>query len=418
MLRPIGMSVIFMMNESVNLWFAEYRRGPFYSLLSKSFFMRAQADTVGRITVGQRKQELETPVLVADLETMKSNLSEYIQIAEQNGVKLRSHAKAHKVPEIGVWQHRATGDGILCQTISEAEIMAAHGIEDIYLSYMVVEKSKLERAADLAAGLEFFATTVDGRDTVDPVQSIAEKTNTQMKVVLEVDLGLNRVGIEPGSPAVELAKYTQNQEYLDIVGVMGYEGHIGYGSNPARTVQEYRKRCGEAMDTLEETVIQIEEAGIDLEEVMVGSTATSKYSSEHPIVSEIHPGMYIFNDANLIQCMPTTEKSDCAATVVTTVISKPTEDRAIVDGGSKAFSLDLEQMPVPKHRDDIQYYNASEEHGWVDTNQSTEHISVGDRIEFIVPHVCTSVNLYDNIFGVKNGKIDRIWEVKGRGGLR
>lgn len=364
------------------------------------------------------KDDLETPVLVSDMDQMEQNLSRYAQFAEREGVTLRSHAKAHKIPEIARWQSEVTGGGILCQTLGEAEVMAENGLDDIYLSYMVVTEDKLHRLVSLAESIRYFATTVDSEANVSPLQRVAATRGTVIDVILEIDLGLNRVGVNPGSPAVSLAELIREQSHLRLAGVMGYEGHIGYGTDGARTRDEYDHRCRAAMDTIAETVTRIEAAGVPVEEVMAGSTATARYSGQHPAVTEVHPGMYLFNDANLVECTPDVTKDDCAATIITTVISKPSPDRAIVDGGSKTFSLDLDQMPVPKHRDDLTYYNASEEHGWIDTSRSEQNVSVGDRIEFIVPHVCTSVNLHDRLVGVRDGRVETVWAVAARGKLQ
>lgn len=163
----------------------------------------------------------------------------------------------------------------------------------------------------------------------------------------------------------------------------------------------------------------IRAAGIPVEEVKVGGTATSRYSASHPVVTEINPGMYPFNDVGELELRPWEVcKDDCAASVLTTVISVPDEDRLVVDGGSKTFSLDKPQLPVPKNRDDIAYVNASEEHGWIDTSESDEAFEVGDRLAFIVPHVCTTVNLHDHIVGVRNGEVADLWAVQARGKVR
>ncbi|KPN32353.1 putative amino acid aldolase or racemase [Halolamina pelagica] len=129
--------------------------------------------------------------------------------------------------------------------------------------------------------------------------------------------------------------------------------------------------------------------------------------------------MYPFNDVGELELRPwEVSKDDCTATVLTTVISVPDDDRLVVDGGSKTFSLDKPQLPVPKHRDDIEYVNASEEHGWIDTSESEASFEVGDRLEFIVPHVCTTINLHDLIVGVRDGEVADLWEVQARGKVR
>lgn len=369
-------------------------------------------------TLDSAKAKLETPALLVDTEVMDENVQTFVEFAERQNVTLRSHAKSHKIPELAHWQHELTGGGIVCQKLSEAEVMATNGIGDIYLSYIVLGDGKLDRVCRLAQRLEYFASTVDGRANVTPLQQAAARNQTTMNVILEVDVGLNRVGVAPGQPAVDLATHIRAQPNLQLDGIMGYEGHIGYGADGATTDDEYERRCFEAMDVLAETADAIEDEGIAVNEVMAGSTATALYSGKHPAVTEIHPGMYPFNDVRLYRCVPFVGKDDCAVTVVATVISKPTPDRAIVDAGSKTVSLDIDDMPEPKDRDDISYYKASEEHGWIDTSAAEQPVEVGDRIEFIVPHVCTTINLHDVLLGIQDGRVTDIWEVAARGKVK
>lgn len=359
--------------------------------------------------------ELETPVVTVDLTTMERNVDEYAEIADEHDVRLRSHAKTHKIPELAHHQNEKTGGGIVCQTLSEAEVMAQNGIDDIYLSYMVVDERKLDRLVRLSEKLDSFVTTVDCEGNIDPLQTAAKEHDERIDVVLEIDAGLNRVGTS-GEQAVEMARYIDDQSALNLVGVMAFEGHV-FGRDDVRTVDEYETACMEIMDEVARTVDQIEDAGIEVNEVKVGSTATSRYSCRHPVVTEINPGMYIFNDANLVRGSPDVTKADCALSVLTTVISKPTSDRVVVDAGSKSISFDTGQDPIPVDSD-VEYYNASEEHGWVDTSRVKSDISVGDRLEFIPPHVCTTVNLHDTIVGVDGGDVREIWNVQARGKVR
>ncbi|SIR89110.1 D-serine deaminase, pyridoxal phosphate-dependent [Haladaptatus litoreus] len=363
------------------------------------------------------KNELETPVLTVDLDTMEDNLREYANFAETHDVRLRSHVKTHKNAEIARLQSQiSNGGGIVCQTISEAEVMAKNGLEDIYLSYTVVSERKLHRLVWLARKLERFATTVDSIDNIEPLQTVASEHDVPIDVVLEIDVGLNRTGVSPGEPALEVARFIQEQSHVELCGILAYEAHV---KGDAATRDEYEQECMAAMDVAEGTVDLLEAEGIPVEEVKVGGTATSKYSGKHPVVTEINPGMYPFMDVGELKHRPfDIRKDDCAATVVSTVISKPTEDRAVVNAGSKTLSLDKPQMPVPKNRDDINYANASEEHGWIDTSDSEEPIEVGDRLEFIVPHVCTTINLHDTIVGVRDGTVEEIWPVQARGKVR
>ncbi|SMO85338.1 alanine racemase [Halorubrum cibi] len=366
---------------------------------------------------GTSKDEIETPALLVNLDTMEANVREYVSFAEANDVRLRSHVKTHKNAELAKRQSEYGGDsGIVCQTLSEVEVMARNGIDDIYLSYMAVGRRKLERLVWLSEKLDRFATTVDGPGNVEPLQEAAAERGEDIDVILEVDVGLHRTGVAPGEPALETARFVREQPNLNFQGLLAYEAHV---KSEAETQAEYETYCAEAMDRVQETVDLLESEGISVPEVKVGGTATSRYSGRHPVVTEINPGMYPFMDVGELEHRPfEVDRTDCAATVVSSVISTPSEDRAVVDAGSKTLSMDTSQLPVPRYRDDIEYVNASEEHGWLDTADVDGSLAVGDRIEFIVPHVCTTVNLHDMIIGVRDGRVEEFWPVQARGKVK
>jgi D-serine deaminase-like pyridoxal phosphate-dependent protein len=196
---------------------------------------------------------------------------------------------------------------------------------------------------------------------------------------------------------------------------MAFEAHV---KSHAESREDLKQFCNEAMDELDVAIDQIEDTGIEVRDVKVGGTATSKFSGTHPIVTEINPGMYPFNDTGELNIRSyELTKSDCALTVLSTVISKPTENRIVVNAGSKSISMDVDRMPVPKHHEDLDYYRSSEEHGWVDASDA-DNIEVGDRIEFIVPHVCTTINLHDTLVGVRDDEVHEVWEVQARGKVK
>lgn len=367
--------------------------------------------------IGDSIKDIETPAVLVDLDVMEQNLRDYANFAAEQGIDLRSHVKTHKVPDIAHRQNDLTDGGILCQTLSEAEVMAQSGIDDIYLSYMVVEPTKLDRLIRLSEKLDSFATTVDGRGNIDPLQAAAECHDTMVGVILEFDIGMGRVGVPTSDRAISMAKYIDDQPNLRFDGVMAFEAHV---VSEADSKGELNRLCRESMDETARWVRQIEsEIGLDVEEVKVGGTATSKFSGKHPIVTEINPGMYPFNDVTqLIHRDFELTKEDCAVTVLTSVISHPEPDRAIVDAGSKSISLDIPDTdPVSKNRNDISYEQASEEHGWLDVLPGSD-IDVGTRLEFIIPHVCPTINLHDTLVGVRDGRVEEVWEVQARGKVK
>lgn len=363
----------------------------------------------------QSVDDLETPMLLADLDVMEANVEEYISFAERHDVSLRSHVKTHKCPDIARWQHDLTGGGIVCQTLSEVEVMARNGLDDVYLSHTVVDRARLDRLVWLSRKLDSFATTVDGRDNTAPLAAAAERHDATVDVIVEIDVGLGRTGIEPGEPAVDLVRYIDDQPGLNFQGLLAYEAHV---KSEAETKAEYERLCYDAMDIAAETVESIEDEGMSVAEVKVGGTATAKYSGSHPVVTEINPGMYPFMDVGELRCRPwEVSVDDCAATVLTTVVSTAVDGRAVVDAGSKSLSLDKPEMPVPKGHDGVEYANASEEHGWLDVTDD-DAPEVGDRLEFVTPHVCTTINLHDTIVGVRDGRVEEIWDVAARGKVR
>jgi D-serine deaminase-like pyridoxal phosphate-dependent protein len=366
--------------------------------------------------LGESVDALETPVLLADVDAMERNIREYAAVADDHDVELRSHVKTHKNAELSAMENELTGDaGICCQTLGEVETMARNGIDDIYLSYQVVGESKLDRLCWLDGKVDALATTVDSDATVDMLETAAERNDCTLHAVLEIDMGLHRTGVDPDD-AVGVAERIADAEDLAFDGILAYDSHV---KSEASTEQEFEENCWGAMELAQEVVDAIEAAGVPVEEVKVGGTATSRYSARHPVVTEINPGMYPFNDVGELELRPwEVSKDDCTATVLTTVIAVPDDDRLVVDGGSKTFSLDKPQMPVPKHRDGIEYVNASEEHGWIDTSDCPEEFEVGDRLEFIVPHVCTTVNLHDLIVGIRDDEVADLWTVQARGKVR
>ncbi|MEF8905723.1 MAG: alanine racemase [Haloarculaceae archaeon] len=361
-------------------------------------------------------EEVDTPAVLVDLDTMEANVRRYADFADEYGVRLRSHVKTHKTPALAHFQDRRTGGGIVCQTLGEVEVMAASGLEDVYLTYMVVGERKLDRLTRVAETVESFATTVDGPGNVLPLQEAAARRDVTVNAVLELDTGMGRVGASYGN-AVERAELIAEQPNLHFDGIMAYEGMI-FGEEDVRTPAEYEARCFEVMDEVQRAVEEIEAADIPVEEVRVGSTATSLYSGKHPVVTEINPGMYVFNDRRLVENSPDVSPEDCALTVASTVISTEADDRIVVDAGSKSICPDVDLPPMAVGHEGLDYFTASEEHGWVDTSDCQATFAVGDRIEWIPPHVCTTVNLHDTLVGTRDDRVEEVWNVQARGKVR
>jgi len=289
---------------------------------------------------------LETPALLVDLDAMERNIAEYAAVAEKHDVALRSHIKTHKNAELAAKEVDLTGGtGICCQTLGEVETMARNGIDDIYLSYQVVGESKLDRLCWLDGKLDALATTVDSMATIDLLEDAAATHDRTLHTVLEIDMGLHRTGVAPDE-AVALAQRVADADHLAFDGILAYDSHV---KSEASTEQEFEDGCWEAMELAQEVVDDIEAAGVAVEEVKVGGTATSRYSCTHPVVTEINPGMYPFNDVGELELRPwEVRKADCAATIVTTVISVPTRTASSSTAAAKRSRWTRPRCPCRK----------------------------------------------------------------------
>jgi len=376
--------------------------------------MSLRTPTATPPAVGTPVEEVPTPAVVVDLDTMDRNLAEYHDAVAAHGVRLRPHTKTHKTPALA---HRQTAfpnaRGVACQTLSEAEVLAHGGHDDVYLSYMVVAPEKCDRLVRLAESIGSFATTVDGPGNVEPLAAAAADRDTVVDVVLEVDVGMGRVGAASVEDAVALAEDVAGRPSLRVAGLMTYEGHVAYGPESPTTAEGFEAACLDAMDDVAAVVDAVEDAGVAVPEVKVGSTPTSRYSCRHDVVDEVNPGMYAFNDRRLVEATPDVEPADCALTVLSTVISAPADDRAVVDAGSKSICPDVDLRPLSR-RDGLTYHDASEEHGWLRVDDDVD-VAVGDRVGFVPPHVCSTVNLHDALVGVRDGEVADVWTVQGRG---
>lgn len=361
--------------------------------------------------LGTAKQDLETPAVVADLDVVERNLDTVAALSDENDVDVRPHTKAHKIPALARRQEAVYGPGVLCQKLSEAEVMVRSGVRDVMVVCPVVTEPKLERLCWVADHADEFAMLVDCPGNVQPVADAAARKGMTIGVVIEIDVGIDRMGVTPGSEAGELAHLIASESGVELRGILGHDNHI---PAPGTSVEEYERRCTDVTEQLQRSVRAIEDAGSSVETVITGASSTARYMANRPVVTELDPGRYIFNDASLLAARPEIDRDDCALTVVTTVISRPTPDRAIVDAGGKTLSYVSDPMPVPKHRDDIEFYRASSEHGFVDVSDAPD-IAVGDRLEFIVQNAYGPINIHDVLPGIRDGRVEEVWNISARG---
>jgi D-serine deaminase-like pyridoxal phosphate-dependent protein len=366
-----------------------------------------------------RIEDLDTPVLVADLPTVERNIGAMAGFARGAGVALRPHVKTHKTPALAHMQLAAGARGVTVAKLGEAEVMADAGITDILVCYPIIGRQKLERLAHLARRARL-TVALDSVEVAAGLSETARRYGVRFDIYLEVDSGLNRCGLPPGAPVADLARRVARLDGITITGVCTHAGHaIRAASFEERdAVARYEGECVVA------TRQQVEAAGVPVQEVSVGSSATVRVSGRVPGVTEIRPGTYVFNDFVQMTAGSCTE-AECGLTVLSTVVSRPAPDRAIVDAGSKCLSSDFYRTTdrvlgygYLKGSGGTLVARLSEEHGVVLTADGSPRLAIGDRVEIIPNHACAALNLFDTLVGVRDGEVEAVWPVLARGKVR
>jgi D-serine deaminase-like pyridoxal phosphate-dependent protein len=342
----------------------------------------------------------QTPLVLIDVPGMDRNILAMAEIAEKNGVSLRPHVKTHKIPAIARKQVGAGAGGITVAKVSEAEIMANGGLDDIFIAYPVVTEAKIRRAMLLNERVRLILG-VDSLEGARKLSSVAEGGGTAVEVRLEVDTGLKRTGVRVRE-AVELAGGISKLANLNLTGIYTYRGAVLENGAPTLDLEKAGYQEGALMVSLAN---QMRERGIKLEDVSLGSTPTAKYAAEVEGVTEIRPGTYVFYDRMQAE-MGACSLEDCAARVLATVVSRPTPDLAIIDGGSKTFATDVQPGKEPLGLEGFGHIighpaavleRLTEEHGML-TLDEADDLGVGETVEIVPNHVCSTVNLHDDVY--------------------
>lgn len=361
---------------------------------------------------------IETPYIIIDYDVMKRNIERMQDVADKNGCKLRPHIKTHKIPEIAQMQVNAGADGITTAKISEAEVMAEHGLNNIFIAYPIIGEGKIRRVLDLNRRIKLIV----GLDSVvgaNALSKAALASNQVLEVRIEIDTGLRRTGA-PYEKAVDFARSIASLKGIHITGIFTFKGLMFKGN-----VTLDREKAGLEEGTLMvKLASDLRKEGFDIRDVSVGSTPTAAFVAMVPGVTEIRPGTYVFNDSMLVNAGVCKQK-DCAATVVSTIISRSDEHIAIIDSGNKTISTDSAQGVFPYFLEgygkilcdkQLVLERLSEEHGIITISEAGSfELGVGDTVSIIPNHICTTINLHDRVYFYINGQPLREVAVAGRG---
>lgn len=354
-----------------------------------------------------RTQELiaidldDTPVVTIDLDVMEGNIRRMQALCDDCGVALRPHIKTHKTPEIAKAQLAAGARGITCQTIGEVEVMVNAGFDDIFLTYNVLGNAKLRRMQALADRARLSAVC-DNETVARTLSSAFAQAEMPLAVLVECDAGAGRNGVQNPREAAELAGLIDRLPGLRFAGLMFYPITDQTGEFAGAAIHE------------------LERAGLACEVVSTGGTPSAPKLRSVPQATEHRAGTYIFNDRSLVE-KGWARWEECAMRIRTTVVSRPTPDRAILDAGSKTLSSDLSGLSgygAIAEYPDAQITRLNEEHGVVDLSPCRRKPEVGEVVSIIPNHACVVTNLHDQLVGVRRERVETVWRVRARGLVR
>jgi len=334
---------------------------------------------------------------------MECNLQTMARFFSQGSVGLRPHFKNHKCPTLAFRQLAAGAIGMTCATVAEAECLARHGVQSLLIANEITDPIKIDRFIDLAGQTEVMVC-VDNEKIVDAIAAAARKKRIQPGLLVDVDVGLHRCGVQPGEAAVRLAKDVL-EKGLQFRGLMGYEGQVLRKPPGPEKVEA----ASAAMRLLIECRDLIEGAGIPVEIVSAGGTGSYNISGRYPGVTEIQAGSYLVMDTDYRQCCT---EFQLALSLLTTVISKTEGERVVVDAGLKALSAER-GMPSVKGIDDVTLKRLNAEHGVIQLENPSVALQVGDKIELWVHYSDATINLHKRIYSIRNGEVEEVLRIEG-----
>jgi D-serine deaminase-like pyridoxal phosphate-dependent protein len=347
-------------------------------------------------------QDLDTPSVVVDLDIMENNLRRCPTYLDRHGLRLRPHIKTHKIPEFAHLQIRLGAKGVNCQKLGEAEVMADAGISDILLTYNLIGQAKLDRLVALARRAEL-KVVADSREVVEGLSQAMSRAGLTLPVLVECDTGAARCGVTTPAEALALAQAIDRATGLSLGGLMTYPPKNSFAKTNA---------------WLSETVELCKRSGLAVETVSNGGTPDLYSAHEVTAATEHRPGTYIYSDRYHVETHGFGGWDDCALRVQARVVSHSAPDRCVIDAGSKSLSSDLLGLQghgrILEHLD-WEIYGLSEEHGHVRAPPGSARPKIGEFVTVIPNHACVVTNLYDRIYGARQGRVETFYEVAARG---
>jgi len=353
--------------------------------------------------------EIDTPALIVDLDLMEKNIETMASFfRDKKGKNFRPHYKTPKSPFISWKQIRSGAKGISCQKLGEAETLILSGITDLLITNEIVGDYKIKRLMSLRKHAPELIVCIDDIQNAEAISKMAVKNNVTQNVLVDVNVGQNRCGVEPGKVASAFASQVNKLKGLNLLGFQCYHGIL-------HTLDQYKgmeyklKAIEKCNKLIVETKEAFTESGLSTDVVSGSGTGTYKQQYQH--CTEVQPGSYVLMDWKYHISAPEFER---ALTVLTTVMSTNRKGGVVVDCGTKKSSVDSGQA-ILKDYDGVEYSSAGDEHGVLTMKNKDAQFKLGEKIELYPSHCDTTIDLHENYYGVRDGKVEIIWPVTARG---
>jgi 3-hydroxy-D-aspartate aldolase len=365
---------------------------------------------------GMDESDIQTPCLVLDLDALERNVKKMGDLCADMGVRHRAHGKMHKsVDVLKLQQSMGAAVGVCCQKVSEAEVFARGGIKDVMVSNQVRDPAKLKRLAQMPKLGARVLVCVDDPENVADLQAAAAAAGTQLECLVEIDVGAGRCGVSTSQDVVNIAKLIEAGDNLKFAGIQAYQGAMQHMDLYA----DRKEKVDIAIDMVADALTALKSQGLQCDIVGGAGTGSYYFEGNSGVFNEMQCGSYAFMDADYGRILDKDGKRiddgewENALFILTSVMSHTKADKAIVDAGLKAQSVDS-GLPTVYGRDDaVQYMKCSDEHGVVADPDGV--LNINDKLRLVPGHCDPTCNVHDWYVGVRGGKVETVWPVSARG---
>ncbi|WP_147114906.1 3-hydroxy-D-aspartate aldolase BhcC [Tateyamaria sp. syn59] len=364
---------------------------------------------------GMDAADIQTPALVLDLGALERNIKKMGDYAKAHGMRHRVHGKMHKSVDVAKLQVELGGAcGVCCQKVSEAEVFARGGIKDVLVSNQVRDPAKIDRLARMPKLGARTICCVDDIENVADLSAAAQKHGTTIECLVEIDCGAGRCGVTTTDAVVEIASAIDAAPGLKFAGIQAYQGAMQHMDS----YDDRKEKIDIAIAMVRDAVDGLKAKGLECDIVGGGGTGSYYFESNSGVYNELQCGSYAFMDADYGRILDKGGNRidrgewENAFFILTQVMSHAKADKAIVDAGLKAQSVDS-GLPVIFGRTDVEYVKCSDEHGVVADPDGV--LKVGDKLHLVPGHCDPTANVHDWYVGVRDGKVETLWPISARG---